>query len=67
MKEKIELIISVKSERVIRQKLLKEAAQNFIKKGKNELSFLEEKSLLTCCLGKAVEKKEEVESFYIII
>ena len=66
MEEDIELIILVNSERVIGEKLLREASQSFVKIGKDELSFLEE-FCWTWCPGKAVEKKEKVESFYTII
>ena len=69
MEKDIELIILMNSERVIGKKLLREASQSFVKIGKDELSFLEEKLLLDFCycLGKAVKKKMEVESFYNII
>ena len=41
MEEDIELIILVNSERVIGEKLLKEASQSFVKIGEDELYFLE--------------------------
>ena len=45
MEEDIELIILVNSERVIGEKLLREASQSFVKIG-DELSFLKERILL---------------------
>ena len=65
MEEDIELIKVVNSERVNGEKLLREASQSFVKIGEDELSFLEERILLV--FWKSCEKKEEVESFYIII
>ena len=46
VEEDIELIILVNSERVIEDKLLREASQSFVKIGEDALSFLEEKLLL---------------------
>ena len=63
VEEDIELIILVNSVRVVGEKLLKEASQSFVKIGKDELSFLEKRILLNMVSWKAVEKKEEVESF----
>ena len=50
MEEDIELILLVNSERVIKEKLLRETSQTFVKIGEDELSFLEEITLLD--LGK---------------
>ena len=46
MEEDIEFIMLFKSERVIGEKLLKEASQSFVKFGEFELSFLKERILL---------------------
>ena len=66
MEEEIELILVVNSERVIGEKLLMEASRSFVRIGEDKLLFLEEKISLDS-LGKAVEKKGEVKSFYTII
>ena len=50
MEEDIELIILVNSDRVIGEKLLREASQSFVKIEKDELSFPEERILLDMVL-----------------
>ena len=65
MEENSEFIILVNSKRVIGEKLLKEASQSFVKIGKDELSFLEERILLDMASWKScVEKEGDGEFLY---
>ena len=61
MEEDIELIILVNSERVIGEKLLREASQSFVKTRENKLSFLEERILLDMMSWKSCGEKRSGE------
>ena len=49
MEEDIELIILVNSERVIGEKLLKEALQNFVKIGKDDKRCRQKQTIIKKC------------------
>ena len=57
MEEDIELIILKNSKRVIGKMLLREASLSFVKRGENELSFLEERILLDMVSWKSCGEK----------
>ena len=57
VEEDIGLIILVNSERVVGEKLLREASQSFVKIGEDELSFLEKRILLNMVSWKSCGEK----------
>ena len=65
MGENIKLIILVNSEKVIWQKILREASQSFVKIGKNKLSFLKKRILLDMVSWKSCGRKRRRWRFFI--